>query len=106
MFGNSTWFGRIVSYLEDGVYNMKTWKQEFLVMVYISITTAFRSRGKGHLAYYMRLLHGDSLALSFPLSSRTELEWAYKENPYNTQTMPRHFSYHGIDRGLGASQAF
>ena len=48
---------------------MKTWKQEFLMMVglYISILTAFGYRGKGHLAYYMRLLHSDSLALSFPL---------------------------------------
>ena len=43
------------------MYKMKTWKQEFLVMVYISITTAFRSRGKGHLAYYMRILHDASL---------------------------------------------
>ena len=40
------------------------------------------------------------------LPPRRELEGLYKEGPYNAQTMPRHFSYHGIDRGLGASQAF
>ena len=34
--------------------------------IYFS-TTAFRYRGKDHLAYYMRILHDDSLALSFQL---------------------------------------
>ena len=42
------------------------------------------------------------------LNCLSEGSWSglYKENPYNAQTMPRHFSYHNIDRGLGASQAF
>ena len=35
---------------------------------YIFVPTAFRYRGKGHLAYYMRILHDDSLALYFQLS--------------------------------------
>ena len=49
--------------------------------IYFS-TTAFRSRGKGHLTYYMRLLHSDSLALSFQLSSRRRWSGLYS-NPYN-----------------------
>ena len=51
------------------MYKMKTWKQAFLVMVYIS-TTAFRYRSKGHLAYkyYMTstTIHDDPSDSNFP----------------------------------------
>ena len=68
-------------------------------MVYISITTAFRSRGKGHLAYYRILLHGDSLAL---LSTLPPIKgWA---GPFMiTLTMPRQSNWNATDRGLRAS---
>ena len=49
---------------------MNTWKQEFLVMVRISITAAIRYRGKGHLAYNMRILHVASSRYSLQLPSR------------------------------------
>ena len=57
---------------------MKTWKQEFLVMVYICSYTAFRYRGKGHLAYHMRLLHGDSFRSIFQLPSLEAGWWALR----------------------------
>ena len=60
----------------------KTWKQEFLVMVYISLTTAFRYRGKGHLAYYMRILHDYSLALYSQFQNVAGGE-PFKGNPHN-----------------------
>ena len=83
----------LLSYLLVVVYKRKTWKQEFLVMVYISITTAFRYRGKGHLAYYMRILHVSSLAptnirllaLSFQPPQKG-LGWAFYDSPHNAQT--------------------
>ena len=69
-------------------------------MVYISITTAFRYRGKGLLAYYMRILHDDSLALSFPLPPPQGGWWAFKVNPYNAQIMPRQANWTGKDMWL------
>ena len=73
-------------------------------MVYISLL-AFRSRGKGHLAYYMRLLHGDSLALFFQLPPRRSWNGLYN-NPYNAwglsidaQTIQLQCNRHGL-RGL------
>ena len=66
-------------------------------MVYISLTTAFRYRGKGHLAYYRKILH-DSLALSSQLPSRKG--WA---GPFMiTLTMPRQSNWNATDRGLRA----
>ena len=70
-------------------------------MVYI----LFRYRGKDHLAYYMRILHSDSLALSFQLSSRRSWSGLYN-NPYNAwglsidaQTIQLQCNRHGL-RGL------
>ena len=91
----------ILLYLYDVMYKMKTWKQKFLVMVYIyiSLLMAFRYRGKGHLAYDMRILHGlYSLALSFQLSSIKG--WA---GPFMiTLTMPRQSNWNATGRGLRA----
>ena len=69
--------------------------------IYFSITTAFRYRGKGHLAYNLRILHGlYSLALSFPLPPLQGGWWAFKENPYNAQIMPRQANWTGKDMWL------
>ena len=66
--------------------------------IYFS-TTAFRYMGKGHLAYYTRILHGDSSGSIF---QRPPLEggwWAFKEDPYNAQTNQLDCHRHGL-RGL------
>ena len=65
-------FGELVVF-KVVVYKIKTWKQKFLVIVYISLTAAFRYRGKGHLAYYMRILHVAFLRSIFQLSPRKGL---------------------------------
>ena len=68
-------------------------------MVYISLTTAFRYRGNGHLAYYMRILHVAFLRSIFQLSSIKG--WA---GPFMiTLTMPRQSNWNATDRGLRAS---
>ena len=86
-----------VLYLKDVMYKRKTWKQVFLVMVNIYLFLQHSGIGeKAHLAYYMRILHDDSLALSFQLSSRKG--WA---GPFMiTLTMPRQSNWNATDRGL------
>ena len=82
------------------MYKMKTWKQKFLVMIYIFLLQhSDMYRGKGHLAYNMRPLHGDSSSSSFP--PRRCWSGLYN-NPYNAwgTWMPRQFSYNATDRWL------
>ena len=68
---------------------------------YVFVPTAFRYRGKGHLAYDMIILHGlYSLALSFQLTPPQGGWWAFKENPYNAQIMPRQANWTGKDMWL------
>ena len=48
----------------------------------------------------MRILHDASLGSSFQLSPLEGGWWAFKENPYNAQTMPRQTDWTATDRGL------